>query len=69
VCEWRGRRFLLVDTGKVDLADRLITRQVVEQARAAIEEADLVIFVVDAQAGIRPATKSRTCGGQTVRCS
>jgi GTP-binding protein len=55
LCEWRGRRFLLVDTGGVDLADRSpITRQVVEQARAAIEEADLVLFVVDAQAGVTP---------------
>ena len=56
VCEWRGRRFLLVDTGGVDLADRSpITRQVAEQARAAIEEADLVLFVVDAQTGATPA--------------
>jgi GTP-binding protein len=55
LCEWRGRRFLLVDTGGVDLADRSpITRQVAEQARAAIEEADLVLFVVDAQAGVTP---------------
>src|SRR5512133_841042 len=55
VCEWRGKRFLLVDTGGVDLADRSpITRQVAEQARAAIEEADLVLFVVDAKAGITP---------------
>jgi GTPase len=55
VCEWRGRRFLLVDTGGVDLADSSpITRQVVEQARVAIEQADLVIFVVDAKTGITP---------------
>jgi GTPase len=55
VCEWRGRRFLLVDTGGVDLADRSpITRQVAEQARTAIEEADLVLFVVDAQIGVTP---------------
>ena len=55
VCEWRGRRFLLVDTGGVDLADRSpITRQVAEQARTAIEEADLVLFVVDAQTGVTP---------------
>jgi GTP-binding protein len=55
ICEWRGRRFLLIDTGGVDLADSSpITRQVVEQARAAIEQADLVIFVVDAKAGITP---------------
>src|SRR5512133_4063510 len=55
VCEWRGKRFLLVDTGGVDLADRSpIPRQVAEQARAAIEEADLVLFVVDAKAGVTP---------------
>jgi GTP-binding protein len=55
VCEWRGKRFLLVDTGGVDLADRSpITRQVAEQARAAIDEADLVLFVVDAKAGVTP---------------
>jgi GTPase len=54
-CEWRGQRFLLVDTGGVDLADSSpITRQVAEQARTAIDEADLVLFVVDAKAGITP---------------
>jgi GTPase len=55
VCEWRGKRFLLVDTGGVDLADQSpITRQVAEQARTAIAEADLVLFVVDAQLGVTP---------------
>jgi GTPase len=54
-CEWRGQRFLLVDTGGVDLADSSpITRQVAAQARAAIDEADLVLFVVDAQIGVTP---------------
>jgi GTPase len=54
-CEWRGQRFLLVDTGGVDLADSSpITRQVAEQARTAIAEADLVVFVVDARAGVTP---------------
>jgi GTPase len=54
-CEWRGQRFLLVDTGGVDLADSSpITRQVAGQARAAIDEADLVLFVVDAQVGVTP---------------
>ena len=54
-CEWRGQRFVLVDTGGVDLADSSpITRQVAEQARAAIHEADLVLFVVDAQIGVTP---------------
>ena len=55
VCEWSGRRFILIDTGGVDLADRSeITRQIAAQARTAIEEADLVLFVVDAQAGVTP---------------
>src|SRR5712691_9602895 len=54
-CEWAGKRFLLIDTGGVDVADRSpITRSVVEQARAAIEDADLVLFVTDAQVGITP---------------
>jgi GTPase len=55
VCEWNGKRFILIDTGGVDLADRSeITRQIAEQARTAIEEADLVLFVVDAKAGVTP---------------
>jgi GTP-binding protein len=55
VCEWRGRRFVLVDTGGVDIVDPSpITQQVARQARAAIEEADLVLFVVDARAGVTP---------------
>ena len=55
VCEWRGKRFLLIDTGGVDLADNSpITRQIAEQARTAIEEADLVLFVVDVQSGVTP---------------
>ena len=55
VCEWSGRRFILIDTGGVDLADRSeITQQIAVQARTAIEEADLVLFVVDAQTGVTP---------------
>jgi GTPase len=55
VAEWNGRRFLLVDTGGVDIADpHPITRQVAEHARAAIADADLVLFVVDARAGVTP---------------
>ena len=55
VCEWRGKRFLLVDTGGVDVADSSpLTQAVVEQARRAVEESDLVLFVVDAKAGLTP---------------
>jgi GTP-binding protein len=55
VCEWAGQQFLLVDTGGVDIADPSpLTQQVAEQARTAIAEADLVLFVVDTRAGITP---------------
>jgi GTP-binding protein len=41
VCEWNGKRFLLVDTGGVDIADESpITRSIADQARAAVREAD-----------------------------
>jgi GTP-binding protein len=55
VCEWAGERFLLVDTGGVDVTDASpITKGAVEQARAAVDEADLVVFLVDARAGVTP---------------
>ena len=55
VADWNGRRFRLIDTGGVDIADQTpITRSIAEQARAAIAEADLVLFVVDARAGVMP---------------
>ncbi len=55
VCEWAGERFLLVDTGGVDVTDASpITKGAVEQARTAVDEADLVVFLVDARAGVTP---------------
>jgi GTP-binding protein len=55
VADWNGRRFRLIDTGGVDIADPTpITRSIADQARAAIAEADLILFVVDARAGITP---------------
>jgi GTP-binding protein len=55
VAEWNGQRFLLVDTGGVDIADPSpMTQSIAAQAREAIADADLVLFVVDARAGITP---------------
>jgi GTPase len=55
VADWNGQRFRLIDTGGVDVADPSpITRSIAEQAQTAIGEADLVLFVVDARAGITP---------------
>ena len=55
LCDWNGVTFRLVDTGGVDEADTgPFGRHIAGQARAAIREADLVLFVVDARAGITP---------------
>src|SRR5438067_8193754 len=55
ICEWNGRRFRLIDTGGVDVADPTpLTRSIAEQAQTAIAEADLVLFVTDARAGVMP---------------
>jgi GTPase len=55
LAEWAGKRFVVIDTGGVDVADTSpITRSVADQAREAVAEADLVLFVVDARAGITP---------------
>jgi GTP-binding protein len=54
-CEWNGVRFELVDTGGVDLAAAdSLSRAVQEQAREAMAEADAIVLVVDARAGLRP---------------
>lgn len=53
--EWNGRRFLLVDTGGVDLAEEGdIQRHIQTQVDIALHEAQLAVLVVDARAGIRP---------------
>ena len=53
VCEWAGRTFELIDTGGVDAGDEgPLQAQVAAQARAAVEQADLVLLVIDARAGL-----------------
>jgi len=53
--EWRGREFRLVDTGGIiPDAKELIPANILRQARAALEEASLIVLVVDARAGITP---------------
>jgi GTPase len=55
LADWNGKHFLLIDTGGVDdLATDAFSPKIAKQARAAIAEADLVLFVVDARHGITP---------------
>lgn len=54
-CEWLGRSFVLVDTGGIRVAtqDPLET-QTTRQAEMAVEEADVIVFVVDGRQGLAP---------------
>jgi GTPase len=55
LCEWNGTWFRLIDTGGIDAEDTgPFGPQVAAQARAAVDEADLVLLVVDARAGVTP---------------
>ena len=51
--EWSGKEFLLVDTGGLEpKTDDFMMNKIKEQAQVAIDEADVVIFLVDGKAGI-----------------
>jgi GTP-binding protein len=55
--EWRGRRFTLIDTGGIGLvrgekAQDIITKAALDQVNIAIEAANAIVFVVNAQEGV-----------------
>jgi GTP-binding protein len=53
-CEWNGVSFELLDTGGIDIEDESeLARDIQQQARLGIAEADVVMLVVDARAGVR----------------
>jgi len=53
--EWNGRPFSIVDTGGiVPDDDAVIPANILKQAASAIEEAQAIIWVVDARKGITP---------------
>jgi GTP-binding protein len=53
--EWEDRRFVIVDTGGLEIEPGdPIEARVQEQARMAIAEADVIVFVVDAATGLTP---------------
>ncbi|HZJ83910.1 MAG TPA: ribosome biogenesis GTPase Der [Syntrophomonadaceae bacterium] len=54
--DWAGRDFIVIDTGGIRLQDTedIFAREIKWQAQLAIDEADVVIFVVDTKQGISP---------------
>ena len=54
--EWNGRSFWLVDTGGLREGNDIpMDAEIRRQVGVAIEEADLFLFVLDAQAGLHPS--------------
>ena len=50
--EWLGRSFSVIDTGGIEITNRPFQEQIRVQAEIAIEEADVIVFVVDGKVGI-----------------
>lgn len=51
--EWQDEKFILIDTGGIETdSDDIIISKIRQQAQLAIEEADLLLFVVDGRSGI-----------------
>ncbi len=56
--EWSGKNFILIDTGGyVPESPDLFEAGIREQVKYGIEEADKIIFLVDARAGVNPGDK------------
>ena len=53
--EVEGREFIVIDTGGIDGTEEGVENRMAEQSLLAIEEADVVLFLVDARAGVMPA--------------
>ncbi|MFB3925723.1 MAG: ribosome biogenesis GTPase Der [Syntrophales bacterium] len=58
---WRGRTFTIIDTGGFEPASKeKILAQMREQAVIAVEEADVVLFVMDGREGLMPSDREIT---------
>lgn len=52
LCEWLDHSFYLIDTGGIEIEDRPFQDEIRIQAKIAIEEADVIVFLVDAKTGV-----------------
>lgn len=56
--EWVGKHFTIIDTGGIEPeSEELIPKKMREQARLAMETADVILFIVDGKAGLTPADR------------
>ncbi|KOY79091.1 ribosome biogenesis GTPase Der [Apilactobacillus kunkeei] len=53
--EWLGHEFSMIDTGGIEIGDQPFVKQITAQAEIAIDEADVIIFMVNGKEGITNA--------------
>lgn len=53
--EWLAQKFSLIDTGGIDIGDEPFLTQITEQAQIAIDEADVIVFLVSVKEGVTDA--------------
>ena len=53
--EWLGKNFSMIDTGGIEMSDQPLLTQIRQQAEIAIEEADVIIRVVNVENGVTDA--------------
>lgn len=58
--EWLTHNFNVIDTGGIELSDEPLLVQMRQQAEIAIDEADVIIFMVDGRDGITAADEEVT---------
>ena len=49
---WLSKEFFLIDTGGIELGDAPFLTEIKAQAEIAMDEADVIIFVVDCRTGV-----------------
>ncbi|MEZ5046520.1 MAG: ribosome biogenesis GTPase Der [Chitinophagaceae bacterium] len=60
-CEWNGKSFSVIDTGGyVEFSDDIFEKEIRKQVKIAVDEADVVLFVVDVTSGIVPLDEEFT---------
>lgn len=53
--EWLGKNFSIIDTGGIEMSDQPLLTQIRQQAEIAIEEANVIIMVVNVENGVTDA--------------
>lgn len=53
--EWLTNQFHVIDTGGIDIGDAPFLEEIRQQAEIAIEEADVIIFIVNGREGVTSA--------------